>query len=451
MKRRIVQLIARSLFVAATIVGGAGCSDSSDEQGSEESFESALRSYDATLEQVSTSFVKTVDATYRLDAALRADSTADVDEALGDLALGTSALLSATVAWERLEQSIQGTPLAEEGRITQPLVFIIGIGITIYGTYKFGKQMKEMSDELTEQRKRRDDAQTRVGNGESGAEEDLSRAKADMNATGAKAITTVTTKVTTDLVTSAIPGSSLGGLILKEATGKAVEKGITVITATEECADELSTGCRLSVQKTDANGRVTVPEGTHSVVVSTPNKARVAVSKVKVKAGQDTTITRDLVPVDQATRESVLANDKGENNPPPASITVTGTYPAAPFNGMQIDYQVTGPASATATDVEDFTTSRTYSGELGSSVFRVQGTARMGNGYYADLTVTVDVDGTTDSDSARIESGFPDFNEYQFDVSVPIPADASTGSFSINMVGSYNAGTRGLIVSGTFD
>lgn len=152
--KSIVQLIARCLLVTATIVGSAGCSDSSDEQGSEESFESALRSYDATLEQVSTSFVKTVDATYRLDAALRVDSTADVDAALDDLALGTSALLSATVAWERLEQSIQGTPLAEEGRITQPLIFIIGIGITIYGTYKFGQQMKEMSDELTEQRNR---------------------------------------------------------------------------------------------------------------------------------------------------------------------------------------------------------------------------------------------------------------------------------------------------------
>ena len=134
----------------------------------------------------------------------------------------------------------------------------------------------------------------------------------------------------------------------------------------------------------------------------------------------------------------------------PGAVSLTGTFPGEPFNGMQIDYQVTGVSSGTPTDVEGMTTSRNFEGGLGAGALRVVGAARMGNGFYADLTVTVTVDGAQKDDSARIESGFPDFNEYEFDVSVPIPSDAKSGSFTINMAGNYNAGGRGLVVSGTF-
>ena len=37
-----------------------------------------------------------------------------------------------------------------------------------------------------------------------------------------------------------------------------------------------------------------------------------------------------------------------------------------------------------------------------------------------------------------------------FSVSVPIPSGATSGSFSIDETGNYNAGTRGLTVSGSF-
>lgn len=143
-------------------------------------------------------------------------------------------------------------------------------------------------------------------------------------------------------------------------------------------------------------------------------------------------------------------NECPPGNKDPNAVSLTGTFPTEPFNGMQIDYQVTGVASGTPTDTEGFTTSRSFEGGLGSGSLRVVGAARMGNGYYADLTVSVTVDGESDSDEARIESGFPDFNEHEFDVSVPIPAEAKSGSFSINMAGTYNAGGRGLVVSGTF-
>ncbi|MFA5629343.1 MAG: FecR domain-containing protein [Dehalococcoidales bacterium] len=127
-----------------------------------------------------------------------------------------------------------------------------------------------------------------------------------------------------------------------------------------------------------------------------------------------------------------------------------GTFPAAPFNGMQITYDISGATVTDTADVEGFTTSRTLQGKLGTGQLTVSGSAKMGNGYYADITATVSCDGKTDQFAANIPSGFPDFNEESFNISVPIPKGATSGSFSINMVGHYNAGTRGLVVKGTF-
>jgi len=128
-----------------------------------------------------------------------------------------------------------------------------------------------------------------------------------------------------------------------------------------------------------------------------------------------------------------------------------GTFPASPFNGMQITYSISG---ATVTDTKDtggFTTSRALKGTLGTGQLTISGSAKMGNGYDADVTATVSCGGKTDKFTTNIKSGFPDFNEESFNISVPIPKGATSGSFSINMTGHYNAGNRGLVVNGTFD
>lgn len=127
-----------------------------------------------------------------------------------------------------------------------------------------------------------------------------------------------------------------------------------------------------------------------------------------------------------------------------------GTFPAAPFNGMQITYDISGATVTDTVDSEGFTTSRTLQGTLGTGQLTISGSAKMGNGYDADVTATVSCGGGTDQFTTNIKSGFPDFNEESFSISVPIPTGATSGSFSINMVGHYNAGNRGLVVSGTF-
>jgi hypothetical protein len=127
-----------------------------------------------------------------------------------------------------------------------------------------------------------------------------------------------------------------------------------------------------------------------------------------------------------------------------------GTFPASPFNGMQITYDISGATVTDTKDVDGFTTSRTLQGTLGTGRLTISGSAKMGNGYDADVTATVSCGGETDQFTTNIPSGFPGFNEESFNISVPIPSGATSGSFSINMVGHYNAGNRGLVVSGTF-
>ncbi|MCL6639000.1 MAG: copper amine oxidase N-terminal domain-containing protein [Firmicutes bacterium] len=129
----------------------------------------------------------------------------------------------------------------------------------------------------------------------------------------------------------------------------------------------------------------------------------------------------------------------------------SGVFPAEPFNGMQITYSVSGASITASSDSPGFTTARTLSGNLGSGQLLVSGSAKMGNGYGADLRVTVSVDGDGKDFSAYIKSGYPGFNVQPFSVAVPIPAGAKAGSFSISMTGHYNAGERGLVVSGSFE
>jgi hypothetical protein len=135
----------------------------------------------------------------------------------------------------------------------------------------------------------------------------------------------------------------------------------------------------------------------------------------------------------------------------PSVAAEGGTYPTSPFNGMQTTYTVSGATFTSTKDVEGFTTTRTITGQLGSGTLRVSGSAKMGNGFSADLVVRVWAgDQSKESPKYNIKSGFPGFNSQSFDVSVPIPAGATSGGFSIGMIGYYSAGTRGLTVSGSF-
>ena len=143
----------------------------------------------------------------------------------------------------------------------------------------------------------------------------------------------------------------------------------------------------------------------------------------------------------------------GADKPGPAKQgaggSASGQFPGEPFNGMQISYSFSGCSLPEMTDKPGFTTSRGYKGRLGSGTMTVSGTARMGAGYGATLSVSVNAGGEHKEYSTYIKSGWPGFNNASFNLTIPIPASATGGGFGIRMDGEYNAGGRGLVVSGS--
>lgn len=128
----------------------------------------------------------------------------------------------------------------------------------------------------------------------------------------------------------------------------------------------------------------------------------------------------------------------------------SGTFPGEPFNGMQINYSVSGASIIDQSESYGFTTSRSLSGDLGSGQLTISGTASMQGGYGASLIISVGVDNEVEKFDAYLKTDYPNVTKQPFNIAVPIPQGAQSGSFSISMTGYYNAGERGLNVSGSF-
>lgn len=119
--------------------------------------------------------------------------------------------------------------------------------------------------------------------------------------------------------------------------------------------------------------------------------------------------------------------------------SVSGTYPAEPFNSMQIQYSVTGVTAGEPEDTRDFTTSRRYDGVLGGSELTISGTAISDREHSTDtdfgsfpamLDVTVRVGDQTETFHDETDPNEGSWTS-GFSVTVPIPLIAETGSFSI--------------------
>ena len=136
-------------------------------------------------------------------------------------------------------------------------------------------------------------------------------------------------------------------------------------------------------------------------------------------------------------------------------ISMAEVFPIDPFNGLQLSYSVSGATLGTPIDSEGFTFSRSVSGTLAGDELSVSGVATAMNGWGATIGVSVRVDGEeakTFHEEKFPEGGLmPDPMNQPFTVTVPIPADAESASFSISLSGSFNAGSRGVVVEGTLD
>ena len=131
----------------------------------------------------------------------------------------------------------------------------------------------------------------------------------------------------------------------------------------------------------------------------------------------------------------------------PAARLMQGIiFPDVPggYNGMKITYSVTGAVLGTPQDSGN--SLRGYQGRLGTGSLTVSGSVEQTGGYGADLGVTVKVG----DHEERFDAGGGNPWQQDFSVTVPIPAGETKGSFSIMMMGDYNAGTRTLFVSASF-
>lgn len=138
-----------------------------------------------------------------------------------------------------------------------------------------------------------------------------------------------------------------------------------------------------------------------------------------------------------------------------SSVALADRLPTSgAFNGLVIDYSISGVAIETTEDVEGFTTSRTITGKVTGKRIEVSGSVGASAGWSAALSVTVSAGENSDTLSAKSppnEHGLgPDPWSESFSVGVDVPKGAS-GSVSIVLSGEYNAGGRALAVNGSFE
>jgi hypothetical protein len=128
----------------------------------------------------------------------------------------------------------------------------------------------------------------------------------------------------------------------------------------------------------------------------------------------------------------------------------SGTFPGEPFNGMQVNYTITGATVTKYTDVPGFTWTRSLviTDIQKGGVLGISGTLQAG-GLGCTIIVSVSAGGKPSSGTYEVTPGTP----RSFQQTVNIPKDAKSASISINMNGHYSmgGGSRGVIVQGDWD
>jgi len=136
----------------------------------------------------------------------------------------------------------------------------------------------------------------------------------------------------------------------------------------------------------------------------------------------------------------------------PAASGGANTFPGNEhFNGLKINYNVTGATLGTPVDGGSFTITRHIEGVLGTGTLAISGTFRVG-GFGADVTLSVWAGDKKEDKSFYVENTGSNGNPQNFSLSVPIPAGARSGGFAIRLDGRYSmgGGHRGCYVTGDF-
>jgi len=128
----------------------------------------------------------------------------------------------------------------------------------------------------------------------------------------------------------------------------------------------------------------------------------------------------------------------------------SGIFPGEPFNGMQVNYNITGATISKYTDTPGFTWTRSLvitKIQQGASL-SISGTLNAG-GNGCTVVVSVNAGGKPNSGTYEVKPGTP----MSFKQEVIILNDARSASISINMEGHYSmgGGSRGVVVRSEWD
>lgn len=138
----------------------------------------------------------------------------------------------------------------------------------------------------------------------------------------------------------------------------------------------------------------------------------------------------------------------------PLTRPLAETFPPEKFNGLQVTYSVSGVELGVPEDKPGFTWVRTYKGRLTGDRLIVSGIAHAEGGWSAELSVEVSATGAkpgTHKAKKAPEHGLaPDPMDERFSVGIDIPRNATSAQFTISLTGNYNAGSRGVMITGTF-
>jgi hypothetical protein len=293
--------------VVATVVACSGCGGGggSDGDGSRKtaprsaSEREHLRDYERAAEDL----VDTVEEIGRtllaLQSALEVEDDAETDAQLDALPDALDRLEDASDRLQRAEEGLAGNQYGEEPGVARASLGFLPVLVTLAGLASFAEYLRGQSEAMNEQRNRRDDACSAIADNEPGAIEACQDARDDMAKTGTEVIERMTEEVVTELVLSPVEPTSVGGLILKEAAGEALQGGMTVLTSTEECGSmPPAEGCRVGIARTGADGETQAPAGVINVSVSGNGRARVELDEVELGPDEVIELILDLVDIE---------------------------------------------------------------------------------------------------------------------------------------------------------
>ena len=298
--------------------GGGGGSESTgtDNSGTDSASQTAdlqehLTTFNLAMGWITEDLPAMADTVNQLNTAIAeddgsAEKTVELDFLVDSFGLDLDMLTADAETMEAAEAGIQGITNPATSITSFAVAPVIGVGLAIAGLYAYIKALRGHREEAVEELKVRKKALVDTSNGVAGAEKRYTDSQKKLVDIGAKTIKTVTKKV----VTVTIPGNptSTTGVLLKEGAGNAVEKGLDVLSATNECENGDSPDCKIGVSKTDQAGSAFTPDGDVTIVVGGGDKAREVV-KEEISPGSFTEVTIDPIPIDEATPQKIADSD----------------------------------------------------------------------------------------------------------------------------------------------